>query len=134
MLSWRQERKRDKRKREKNEQKNNKNRSVILWDNIAASGDLGLDGGSDYVSIDSAYDRLYANVDNDGDFASAVYSDHSDDLDNQDNQTVPDIDVSYVSGHNKNKDSEQDAMSKYKALEEQRKKEFDDFNKMDIFQ
>jgi curved DNA-binding protein CbpA len=95
--------------------------SLVKWDGISASNDMGLSGGSNYISINSNYEDLYdTNNFNSSEFASRLDSDdeltYNSDNDNDDNN----IDASYVTEHNKNK---KDVMSKFTELENRRKDE-----------
>jgi curved DNA-binding protein CbpA len=102
--------------------------SLVLWDDIAASNDVGLSGSSDYVSINSNYENLYStDAHNSSIYASRL--DSGSDSDDIISSGDDDIDVSYVTGHNQGK---QDVMDRFKKLEEMRKKEEDDYDKRQI--
>jgi hypothetical protein len=89
-----------KRHDEKKKGKSNSDTSMTLWDGLSAANDFGIGGTTNYVGLDSDYGDLYAkNNYNTSQFASTL-----DDIsDNGDNMSVgsDDIDVSYVTGHNK---------------------------------
>jgi hypothetical protein len=110
----------------KNKSKNkNKDDSLVAWDGITASNDLGLTGSSNFISIESNYEDLYdVNNFNSSEFASKLDSD-SDSDESEINFSPSDlnnIDASYVTNHNKNKE---DVMSKFNDLENRRKQEND---------
>lgn len=90
-----------KQRQEKKKKNGNGDTSMTLWDGLSASNDFGMGGTSDYVGLDSDYGDLYAkNNYNTSQFASKL-----DDIsENGDNVSVAsdDIDVSYVTDHNKN--------------------------------
>lgn len=94
--AWEKKKKHD----EKKKGKGNTDTSMTLWDGLSASNDFGIGGSSDYVGINSDYGDLYAK----NNYNTSKYSSTLDDIsENGDNMstTSDDIDVSYVTGHNK---------------------------------
>jgi curved DNA-binding protein CbpA len=90
-------------KDERHKRGSNSDKSMTMWDGLSAANDYGLGGSNDYVSIDSDYGELYSKTNyNSSQYASKLndLSEHSDD-----NCSVKsdDIDVSYVTGHNKDR-------------------------------
>lgn len=92
----------EKKKRNDDRKKGNENsdKSMTLWDGLSASNDFGVGGSSDYVGLDSDYGDLYTKSNyNTSQFASKL-----DDIsENNDDASInsDDIDVSYVTEHNK---------------------------------
>jgi curved DNA-binding protein CbpA len=89
-----------KRHDEKRKGKGNSDTSLTLWDGLTASNDFGVGGTSDYVGLDSDYGDLYSK----NNYNTSQYASILDDIsENGDNMSVnsDDIDVSYVTGHNK---------------------------------
>lgn len=110
----RNQRKRDK----KGRNRGGTDSSMILWEGISAANDVGLGGSSNFVSIDSDYGNIYSTDDqNSSLFASRLDSEGETD---SDYESDDDIDVSYVSGHNQNKD---DVMKRFEQLQGMRKTE-----------
>lgn len=102
--------------------------SLVMWEGISASNDVGIGGSTDYVSIESNYEDLYAtdkfsNIN----FADKLNSDNSDNSDfNLSDISDDDIDTSYVTNHNQDKG---DIMKKFKEYENFRNNEDSEYDK-----
>jgi len=89
-----------KRQNEKRKGNGNSDTSMTLWDGLSASNDFGIGGTTDYVGIDNDYGDLYTKTN----YNTSQYSSILDNIsENGDDASVAsdDIDVSYVTGHNK---------------------------------
>lgn len=118
--------------KKREEKKKNKNKdcdgSIVAWEGVGAFNDVGLGGATDFVSIDN-YEDLYVDKNFDTtEFATRMDSDvEMDSAFESDNDS--DIDVSYVTGHNKNKE---DIMRKFANMESRRKVEEDEYEKREL--
>jgi curved DNA-binding protein CbpA len=91
----------------------NNDSSLILLDGISAANDVGLTGGSNFISIDANYDDLFTEKNSDL-FTSVLLSDDEDNNSNSNNddniisyENEFDDPRKYVTGHNENRDPDE---------------------------
>jgi len=114
-----------KKKEEKKSKSKDKDGTLVLWEDIAASNDVGLNGADNYVSLDSNYENLYStDKHNSSLYASKLDSDSDNDI-NISDISDEDIDVSYVTGHSTNKGEIMDNFKKFKNKRDQDDEEYD---------
>lgn len=89
-----------KRHDEKRKGKKDSDTSLTLWDGLTAANDYGTGGTSDYVGLESDYGDLYSAKNYNTSTFSSILDEVSE---NEDNMSVcsDEIDVSYVTNHNK---------------------------------
>ena len=114
-------------KRKIKDQRKTKNKqndkSMILWDGISASNDTGT-AGANFISVDTNYEDLYVDDKFDTSGFASKLSDVSDSASDLSSIGSENIDVSYVTDHDKNKE---DVMKKWKNFESQRQVEDDTY-------
>ena len=126
---WEKNKRREERKRSGGKGGASGDGSMILWDGISASNDLGLGGATDYVSITSDYGDLYStDKHNSSLFASKMDSDVETDSDYE-SPSEDDIDVSYVDDYNKGKEL---TMKRFEELQGSRKLEDETYDKREF--
>jgi curved DNA-binding protein CbpA len=119
----------DKRKREKKRKSElSENRSIIRCDGIAAANGFG-DGGLNYVSISEdgqGYEDLYsAPKALDNMFANKLGSDDDESISSLDDELLENIDVSYVTDHNKDKHKTEKTYEEYMRERDRDMMQFD---------
>jgi curved DNA-binding protein CbpA len=94
--AWEKKKLKDQRKAKSNKH----DTSISLWNGLSAANDFGIGGSTDYVSVNN-YGDLYA----DNNFSHSQFSSKlNEESESEDNLSInsDEIDVSYVTGHNKN--------------------------------
>lgn len=114
---------RNKTKEEKKKPKQAGDKSIIAWEDIGAANDFGMDGATDYVSIDHNYEDLYTNTNfNDSSlYASKIDSDSGSSMSDSDSGS-DDVDMDEHDGYKFNKEdvnSRYEQMMNRRTLEEQ---------------
>lgn len=105
--------------RSKKPSKSSKDSSLVTWEGVSAMNDVGLNGSSNYVSINADYEDVYTDTNfEESTFANKLNSDD----DNDSNFSLSDvsddgIDVEYVTNFDKNKEK---TMTEYERMEKER--------------
>lgn len=110
--------------------KYNSDKSVVKWHGVGASNDIGMTNDQ-YTSLNSDYSDLYTDVHYDSSNYAKKY-DYDDELDEDDlniSDEDLDIDVSYVTDYDKNKEL---TMKKYDELMKQRQMENEFYDKREL--
>lgn len=92
----------EKRKKQETKRKGatNSDKSLTLWDGMMASNDFGIGGTSNYIGLDNDYGDLYSSSNYGTSQFASTLEDIDDDIDNV-SVNSDDIDVGYVTNHNK---------------------------------
>ena len=116
--------------KKKSSSKNN-DKSVIVWEDISAVNDFGLNGTNNYVSIDHNYEDLYNDENHNGTslYASKIDSGSEDSESESDTCSQISVDLDEIDGYKYNKSNVDD---KYNEMLNRRKIEETDYDNREM--